>query len=130
MLGGTGFIGRQIVAALKQKNVNVIVDTRKNTVNNIEFIQVNLQKMTQANDWQASDGQVRLNNIDVVVNAVGILRERGLGKNLETYANIHALAVKSLADACAKTGAKLLYISAIGLSAQAKSYFICSKLGL
>lgn len=61
------------------------------------------------------------------MNAVGILRERGLTKQCETYANTHTFVVESIADACVQTGDNLIHISAIGLSASAKSGFIASK---
>ena len=122
VLGGNGFIGRQIVAALKQKNAVVKIGTRKNISNNANYMQIKMQKMTQPEDWLPI-----LNGFDVVVNSVGILRERGFGKSRETYANIHTLSVESLADACAKLDIKLIHISAIGLSATAQSNFNRSK---
>jgi uncharacterized protein YbjT (DUF2867 family) len=122
VLGGNGFIGRQIVAALKQNNTTVVIGTRKNISNNADFMQIKMQNMTQLEDWLPI-----LNGFDVVVNSVGILRERGFGKQRETYAGIHTLAVESLADACAQVGVKLVHISAIGLTANASSNFIRSK---
>lgn len=122
VLGGNGFIGSQIVTALKQQNANVMIGTRKKTNSDANFLQLNMQNMTQTSDWFPL-----LNSFDVVVNSVGILRERGFGKSRETYANIHMLAVESLADACAELNIKLIHISAIGLSANAQSNFIRSK---
>lgn len=126
VLGGTGFIDSQIVAALQRQNANVMIGTRKSAISNTEFLQVNMQNMTHASYWLCV-----LNGFDVVINSVGILRQRGFiyesGKNRETYANIHAMAVESLADACATQNIKLIHISAIGLTDSAKSNFIRSK---
>jgi uncharacterized protein YbjT (DUF2867 family) len=117
VLGGKGFIGRNIVAKLKIQGAQVVVGSRKVAKQNNQM-QVNMQNMQQANDWLNV-----INSFDVVVNSVGILRER---KN-ESYADIHTFAVESLADACAQLGVRLIHISAIGLTASAKSNFIRSK---
>lgn len=117
VLGGNGFIGRAIVEKLRLKNAKVVIGSRKNTNNN-NMLQVKMQNFVQANDWL----QV-LSDFDVVVNSVGILRAR----KGESYANVHTFAVESLADACAQLHIKLIHISAIGLSATAKSGFITSK---
>jgi uncharacterized protein YbjT (DUF2867 family) len=122
VLGGTGFIGRQIAAALISKNARVVISTRQNSANKPNIVQVNMQNMMQQTDWLAL-----LSEFDVVVNSVGILRERGFGMQRETYAAVHTLAVESLADACAQLGVKLVQISVIGLTPNAKSGFITSK---
>ena len=85
-------------------------------------LQVKMHNMQQCKDWF-----VVIHGFDVVINTVGILRQRGLFNQRETYANVHTFAVEILADACAQTGIKLIHISAIGLSANAKSGFITSK---
>ena len=116
VLGSRGFIGRNIVAKLQAQGAQVLAASRYATDDKV--IQVRLQEMQQAEDWTNV-----LRNVDVVVNSVGILRER---KN-ETYADIHTFAVESLADSCAQLGVRLIHISAIGLTATAKSGFITSK---
>ena len=116
VLGGNGFIGNNIVAQLKRKNIEVLVGSRK--AGNASVRQIQLQYMLDEADWFAE-----LQGVDVVVNSVGILRER----RRENYNQIHALAPEALANACARLGVKLIHISAIGLSEQAKSGFIRSK---
>jgi NADH dehydrogenase len=64
-------------------------------------------------------------HVEVVVNCVGILRERGD----ETYERIHDRAPGALAVACAQQGVRrLVHVSALGLSDVARSRFIRSKL--
>jgi NADH dehydrogenase len=116
VLGGRGFIGRNIVAKLQAQGAQVLIGSRYAAEGNV--MQVRMQEMQYAEDWTAV-----LKNVDVVVNSVGILRER---KN-ETYPSIHTFAVESLADACAQLGVRLIHISAIGLTETAKSGFITSK---
>lgn len=117
VLGGNGFIGRNIVAKLQLQGAQVVIGSRKVSKQSNQLA-VKMQNMQQADDWLSI-----ITGVDVVVNSVGILRER----KGESYAKIHKLAVESLADACALTGTKLIQISAIGLSATAKSRFITSK---
>lgn len=115
VLGGNGFIGKNIVEKLRLQGANVQVASR---FAGKKAIKVRMQNMQQAQDWLPV-----LKGFDVVVNSVGILRERPG----ETYADIHTFAVESLADACAQLGVRLIQISAIGLSENAKSNFIRSK---
>lgn len=121
LLGGNGFIGRNIVEKLQAQAVQVVVGSRKAAVQN-KSLKIKMQQMLQAEDWLPI-----LKNFDVVINAVGILRARGYFNQRESYNNVHTISVKSLADACAKLQIKLIHISAIGLSATAKSGFITSK---
>ncbi len=65
-----------------------------------------------------------LAGIDVVVNCVGILRQRGA----ETYEKVHHLAPAALADACSMTGVRrLVHVSALGLDQRVTSGFLTSK---
>ena len=113
VLGGNGFIGSSIVAKLQAQGAQVLVASRKSV-----YLTIKMQQMLHVEDWLPL-----INSVDVVVNSVGILRER---KN-ESYQAVHNIAVASLAAACAKLELKLIHLSAIGLSASAKSEFIRSK---
>ena len=121
VLGGNGFIGGQIVAQLKVQGAEVLVGSRY-ADNKVNTMQVRLEKMQQVQDWLP-----RLQGIDVVVNSVGILRERSTKNNRESYEAIHMQAPEGLAKACAEQGIRLIHISAIGLNMQAKSRFVRSK---
>lgn len=117
VLGGNGFIGSQVVRGLTGR-VNVIIGTRKTAIKK-NTLTVHMQAMLRKDDWQTV-----LAGFDIVVNSVGILRER----QNESYDQVHNLAVKSLALACDTAGISLIQVSAIGLSGSAKSGFIQSKL--
>ena len=88
MLGGAGFIGRSVVAALLACNADVTIGTRRprsptcndslltsNVVTPIKSIA--LHRLTQTADWVPL-----IETFDVVVNCAGILRERW-GENYE-----------------------------------------------
>jgi NADH dehydrogenase len=118
VLGGNGFIGSAIVNALYKLNSNVLIGTRKRAQGS-HVRTVHMQNMAIINDWSEM-----LKDVDVVVNTVGILRER---KN-ETYEQVHQIGVMSLANACQKLETKLIHISVIGLRQEAKSRFLTTKL--
>ncbi len=78
-----------------------------------------LQTMLSPSDWLAHLGQV-----DVVINCVGILRQR-FG---EHYDDIHHRMPAALSLACAQSNVRLIHTSALGLHEGAKSRFLASKL--
>lgn len=118
ILGGNGFIGRNVVKALNKSNAQLFIGTRKESQGNKGIFTIKLQEMQETTDWLEL-----LRDIDVVVNCVGILRER---KN-ESYEDIHSVAPAVLASACQKLGVRFIHTSALGLSLNAKSQFIQSK---
>ena len=122
VLGGNGFIGSNIVTKLRAQAIKVMVGSRKANLQN-GMLEILMQEMLQIEDWLLALNNIGFQAGDVVVNSVGILRERPN----ESYEKIHNLAVKALAQACARLDIRLIHISAIGLTATAKSRFIRSK---
>ena len=125
VLGGNGFIGSSIVAKLKQQGAHVLIGSR-NPAENVDMVSIRMQEMLLVDNWLPV-----LKGIDIVVNSVGILRERNLLSRIqskrETYDKVHNLAPTTLAQACAKLNVRLIQISVIGLTDIAKSRFIRSK---
>jgi NADH dehydrogenase len=128
VLGGAGFLGRHVVAALAARGHDVAIGSRDRrrvariaTLLNMhaQFRQVRFERLTAAGCWDPA-----LDGIDVVVNCVGILRERGAA----TYERIHHLAPAALARDCARLHVRLIHVSALGLHNAARSGFIGSKL--
>ena len=123
VLGGRGFIGRHIVDQLKTLGANVVIGSRNHqhfqqNPQQDEIRRVRLHELhnsTQCDEF--------LNGIDIIINAVGILRQR----TGETYDQIHHLAVSHLVNACANSDIKYIHISALGLSNPVKSRFLKSK---
>lgn len=124
VLGGAGFIGRHVAAALRARGCRVVVGTRhparrrRNGDGGLEYRRLRLERMLAAQDWSAA-----LADCDAVVNCVGILRQRGR----ETYARIHFRAPAALAAACAAHGRRLVHVSALGLDSDPRSGFLRSK---
>ncbi len=121
VLGGNGFIGKSIVKSLTFAGQNVIIGSRFNNKNN-NIVKLPMQTMLQAADWKTA-----LKNVDMVVNSVGILRERNGKNGDESYEKIHNLAVSALASASKLQNIRLIHISTFGLSPNAKSGFLRSK---
>ncbi len=129
VLGGAGFIGRAVVRALASSGAEVVIGTRQpsrwraarsrraTSGHRVEFIE--LHRLLRPDDWH-----VRIAPFDVVVNCVGILRERWR----ETYSAVYRDAPVALAAACATHGKRFIHVTALGLSATASSGFITAKL--
>ena len=128
VLGGTGFIGRNVAAALRERGHSVVVGTRHPRraldklppgLRDCDLRETHLEFLTTRYAWKPL-----LAGVDVVVNAVGILRERGR----ETYDRVHNMAPTALAAACERMRLRLIHVSALGLRKQALSRFIHSKI--
>ena len=128
VLGGAGFLGRHIAAALAARGHRVVIGSRRPraaarrlppSLHACERREAHLERLTSPETWRPL-----LAGVDTVVNAVGILRERGA----ETYDRVHHLAPGALAAACARRAIRLIHISALGLHDGARSRFLRSKL--
>jgi len=128
VLGGSGFVGRHAVAALLDERVNVVIGTRSpgqindklpSAALSCEHRSAQLETLLNDSDWTAL-----IDDVDVVLNCVGILRQRGQS----TYDKVHHLAPAALARACASVGKRMVHVTALGLHAAAGSRFLTSKL--
>lgn len=129
VLGGAGFAGRHTVAALLDAGVRVVIGTRypgplgnrmppHPSAPNTEQREIKLERLGEVNDWRKP-----IDDVDAVVNCVGILRQRGR----ETYDAVHRRAPTALAAACKDQGKRFVHVSALGLDHPARSRFLKSK---
>ena len=118
-MGGKGFIGRHAVTALRERDVDIVIGTRKPRDGD-EFSQlaVRFESMLDVSDWQPV-----IEGFDVILNCVGILRSVGSS----TYDKVHHRAPAALAEACHSNGTRFVHVSALGLMDDAKSGFLVSK---
>ena len=124
VLGGTGFIGRHAVAALHAAGATLLIGSRRPAQHQsaYPFAQmraVRFEQMLAPEAWAPF-----LEGVDVVVNCVGILRQRPR----ESYDDVHHRAPAALAAACARSNIRFIHTSALGLHESAKSRFLSSKL--
>jgi NADH dehydrogenase len=128
VLGGTGFVGRHAAAALRQRGHAVVIGTRHPKralaklpagLRDCELRETHFESLTTRYIWKPL-----LSDLDAVVNAVGILRERGS----ETYDRVHNMAPAALGEACERLGLRLVHVSALGLRPGVRSRFLRSKL--
>ncbi|TAG49956.1 MAG: NAD-dependent epimerase/dehydratase family protein [Betaproteobacteria bacterium] len=119
VLGGAGFIGRHAVAAIRAKGHVVTIGSRHAaSANPSSCLKVRFHELTDVADWVPI-----IAGFDVVLNCVGILRERWG----ERYDAVHHRAPECIARACASAGVRFVHVSALGLSSDASSGFIRSK---
>lgn len=77
-----------------------------------------LEQLLQEEQWDDTAQQ-----FDAVLNCVGILRQR-IG---ESYDAIHHVAPAAIAKACKARNTRFIHVSALGLTADARSRFLTSK---
>jgi uncharacterized protein YbjT (DUF2867 family) len=130
LLGASGFIGSYVLRALLARGLLVVGVRRVHasrtpvppdaiTSGQLQWRQLSVQTLTEPQDWAA-----HLQGIDVVINCVGILRQR-IGQR---YEDVHHHMPRALAQACAARGVRLIHTSALGLHERAASRFLSSKL--
>jgi uncharacterized protein YbjT (DUF2867 family) len=123
VLGGSGFVGRHLVARLAAAGRRVIVPTRQRerakhlillpTVDVVE-VDIHDEAMLVRLAWRAS----------VVVNLIGILNERHRGE----FDRVHVELARKLVAACATAGAsRLLHMSAQNADPKGPSRYLRTK---
>jgi NADH dehydrogenase len=124
VLGGAGFIGRHVVAALRARGCDTVVGSRhprrrqRRGRHEAVYREVRMETLLHASAWADA-----LAGCDAVVNCVGILRQRWR----ETYERVHHLAPAALASACRERGLRLVHVSALGFDPGLRSGFLRSK---
>ena len=113
--GATGFIGRALADALAARGHTVLRAGRSASAD----VQADFADVPDRRWWQP-----RLADIDVVVNAVGILRSEGR----QTLEALHARAPAELFAACAAAGVpRVIQVSALGADDGAQSAYHLTK---
>src|SRR4051812_8633781 len=120
IVGASGFLGRCLVAPLKDAGHDVLCGVRDIARSPGErCVAVDFTRDHRTEDWLP-----RLEGIHAVVNCVGILRERGD----QTFSALHEAAPRALFAACAEAGVyKVIQISALGADEAARSRYHTSK---
>jgi uncharacterized protein YbjT (DUF2867 family) len=123
VLGGTGFVGTELVARLVRDGHNVRVPTRRLANGNHLRVLPTLQLAVANIHDSRTLGQL-FTGMNVVINLVGILNERGRA----TFRSVHTeLATKVLEAMRAQRVSRLLHMSSLAAGAQAPSQYLRSK---
>jgi uncharacterized protein YbjT (DUF2867 family) len=121
--GSSGFIGRHLVRALLADGHQLVCAvrnvSRQHATSGIDYVEADFTRDLLPAAWEP-----RLENIDAVINAVGIIRENGE----QTFAALHTEAPRALFAACARKNIRLIVqISALGADEEAESRYHLSK---
>lgn len=120
--GANGFIGRHLADALARDGHEVVCAVRDPARMHDRRFRTIAADFTA--DVDAATWLPRLSGIDVVINAVGILREH----HAQTFEAIHSRAPRALFAACVQAGVKrVVQVSALGADRQAASRYHLSK---
>jgi uncharacterized protein YbjT (DUF2867 family) len=121
LTGASGFIGRHLIPALVAHRHQVVCASRTacEPMGCDAVVDADFTRDTAPEAWLP-----KLHGIDVVINAVGILREHGV----QTFQALHVTGPCALFDACAIAGVRrVINISALGADEEARSTYHLSK---
>ena len=123
--GASGFIGRHLSREFLNKGHEVTAFVRNPERMRQNFPEIKVIKVDFLSDHEAIDWICRIEDIDVVINAVGIIVE----SRAHTFDALHTHAPIALFQACEVVGVKrVIQISALGADENAFSHFHRSKL--
>ncbi len=124
LTGASGFIGRHILQGLEKQNHQIIACCRKPEKlffksENTSILKLDYTNMSSEEDWLP-----HVENIDAVINCVGIISESGS----QTFKRLHDHAPSALFKAADRAGVKkIIQISALGADYSASSAYHLSK---
>lgn len=123
LTGASGFIGQNLLTSLLDAGHTLVCAVRRPPRRpqnpRISYVQIDFNKAVSPEDWAAA-----LVGVDVVVNAVGILRE----SPGQTFDLIHRAAPSALFSAAAVAGVEhIVQMSALGADENARSRYHLSK---
>ncbi|QGZ65438.1 SDR family oxidoreductase [Paraburkholderia acidisoli] len=111
--GARGFVGAALCERLERRGYRVIRGVRE--VRDSNECAIDYTRDVNPDDWDA-----RLQSVDVVINAVGILIEHGR----QRFETVHAKAPRALFEASVRQGVKqVIQISALGAPTRITPYF-------
>jgi NADH dehydrogenase len=120
VVGGSGFVGRHLVAALAARGANVTVPTRRRERAK-HLILLPTVDVVEADARDSSALAALAAGCGAVVNLVGILHGPG-------FKAAHVELAQAVVNACHKAGVKrLLHMSALGAAPDAPSEYLRSK---
>jgi uncharacterized protein YbjT (DUF2867 family) len=118
LTGANGFIGAHLCAALRAAGHRVVAAVHRQTADRDSVV------VDFARDFEPAVWAPRLQGVDAVINAVGIIRERGAA----TFDALHVRTPRALFAAAAEVGVRrVVQFSALGADDEATSAFHSTK---
>ncbi len=118
--GATGFIGSHITNTMIKAGHEVVLCVRNTATAQLQFHGAECIRVDFAQDHEVASWLPRLKNIDIVINAVGIIREHGK----QTFEALHRNTPSALFQACEIAKVKrVIQISALGADKTALSQY-------
>jgi uncharacterized protein YbjT (DUF2867 family) len=125
VLGGTGFLGTRLVARLIKDGHRVTVLSRDREQHKHLLVLPGLS-IENCDVYEEAQLSERFRGNDVVINLIGILNERGFGGS--GFRRAHTELTRGVLRASRSAGvARLLQVSALKASPQARSYYLRTK---
>jgi len=129
VLGGTGFIGRHLVARLVEQGCHVVVPTRRSQHGrDLKFLPTVEIVETDLHDSAALTRLLAGN--DAVVNLIGVLHDKPGEPYGEHFARAHVALPRRLVEACGRANIRrIIHVSALGvrLDRRGPSMYLRSK---
>ncbi len=124
LLGGSGFIGKQLAFALANRGWQVTVPSRRPHRNRALLVHPGI-RLVEGDIIDPASLEQLCQGQNAVINLVGILHERRKGD----FRRYHVEFIKTVVEACNKTGIRrLLHVSALGADqATGSSLYLRSK---
>jgi len=124
LLGGSGFIGKQLAFALANRGCTVTIPCRRPHRNKAFLVHPNI-RVIEANVFDSNQLDSLCQNQHAMINLIGILHER----KRDDFRRVHIDFIKTLVDACTRHNIKrLLHLSALGADqATGTSRYLRSK---
>lgn len=118
LTGASGFIGSHLARALRAAEY-VVIEARRGVDGGTASVRADFTRDLSVREWLP-----KLAGIDAVINAVGIVRQRGA----QTFESIHKRAPQALFTACVAAGVRrIVQISALGADRGVTRYFLSKR---
>jgi NADH dehydrogenase len=125
VFGGSGFLGQYVVNALAKRNYRVRIAVRRPNAARLpqNFGMVGQVHTVQANLRYPDSVRQAVHGAGIVVNLVGVLQPAGA----QTFETVHAEGARTVAEAAAAAGARVIHLSALGVDLASESAYARSK---